>query len=187
MGKLKGTGVSWPPVGWKQFHGINKATDQAISKDIQAGKVIGMSYAIDSHPLYELENQQKPYYVHHIHIDGWEYQIQTDSVEQQILSFILMDRHDLKTPKETYISKIKSMGGLVACNERSARRAITAAIFLIKQINAGQVPNAERVLKIYKLHPSQSRIYERDNVFNEMNNSYYSITGEFGKKSWKNF
>jgi len=187
MGKLKGTGVSWPPVDWKQFSNISKASDQAISKDISAGKVIGISYAIDSHPLYELEKGQQTYYAHHIHIDGWEYQIQTDSIEHQILSFTLLDRHDVKMPKETYISKIKSMGGAVVSNERSARRAVTAAVFLIKQINAGQVPDAERVLKIYKLHPSQSRIYEQGHTPTDMKGRYYSMTREFGKKDWQSF
>jgi hypothetical protein len=95
-------------------------------------------------------------------IKGWDYNIYNESREYHVLSFTFEDRYNADDPKHYYMSDIKSRGHSVSLTERSAHRAYMAAMFMMKQIGSGQVPDVERILKLYKIHPSQRLVYDID-------------------------
>ena len=161
MCKFKALGVSWPPQGWEQLGHIQKSNGQAIVKDAASAMVTGLSYNIEPLPVYQKNNER--IFVYAMQIDGWEYNIHNESREYPILSFMLQERLNRSAPKNLYISDIKTNSRPVYVTERSAHRVMIATLFIIKQINSGQVPDVERILRLYKIHPSQRSLYEINN------------------------
>ena len=160
MCKFKTLGVSWPPKGWKQFKDIDRSHGQAISKDPASAIVTGMSYIVEPLPVYQKNDLRS--FVYAIHIEGWDYNIYNESCEYPILSFICKERPEDSASKHYYISDIKSRARSVRITQRSAHRSFMAALFMMKQINSGQVPDAERILRLYKIHPTQRSLYDYD-------------------------
>ena len=58
------------------------------------------------------------------------------------------------------MSNIKVNARGLKANERSTQRSFMAALFIIRQIEKGQVPETGRVLRLYKIHPSQHSLYD---------------------------
>lgn len=162
MCRFKALGVSWPPRGWKQLGYIETSSGQAISKDPLSARVTGLVYNIEPSPVYRKNSTR--IFVYSVRIDGWEYTIHNESREYPVLSFSLQERLDPDVPKDFYISDIRTKSRVIRITERSAHRSLMAALFMMKQINNAQVPDIERVLRLYKIHPSQRSLYEIDNV-----------------------
>ena len=141
---------AWPPAGWPNLYQIDSPSGQAVTKNMTDGKLLGHAYSIVSVPLFRADQRL---YRHDIAIEGWEYTIQEDSTEYPILSLSLYDRFDLREPREHFISDIKTPAGTLRKSPRSARHALNAALFLIRQISGGFICDYERVLKIYGLLP----------------------------------
>ncbi|HPD83607.1 MAG: hypothetical protein R3D88_04055 [Alphaproteobacteria bacterium] len=158
---FKTLGVSWPPKGWKEFFEIEASHGQSILKDPVSACVTGLSYHIDPIPTYHKNNDRK--FVYAVCIEGWDYNIYNESREYPVLSFVLHERPEENTSKYLYMSDIRTQGRSVKITERSAYRAFMAALFLMKQINSGQVSEAERILRLYKIHPTQRSLYDADN------------------------
>lgn len=161
MGRLENSNVLWPPVGWSQFAAVQSTNGQSLAKDIAKARIFGLQYQIQSMPLFRNETR---FFRHDIMIDGWEYSILNESTEYPVLSFSLLDKFDAGLPRECFITDIRSYDTDVPHTRRSANRAVSAALFLIRQITAGQVPDVNRVLRIYKLHPNQAFLYRNDRV-----------------------
>jgi hypothetical protein len=159
MGRLESSRILWPPVGWSQFASVQASSGQAIAKDISNARIFGLQYRIESIPLFKNETKL---FRHDILIDGWEYSILNESTEYPVLSFSLLDKFDAGLPRECFITDIRSYDAAIPHTRRSANRAVSAALFLIRQIAGGQVPDVNRVLRIYKLHPNQSFLYRND-------------------------
>ena len=159
MGRLEHMSIIWPPAGWPQFSAVEASSGQALAKDIGKAKIFGLQYQIDSVPLFKNETRL---FRHDVRIDGWEYSILNESIEYPVLSFSLMDKFDLLLPRECFITDIRTYASAIPHTRRSANRAVSAALFLIKQIAAGAVPDINRVLRIYKLHPNQAFLYRND-------------------------
>ncbi len=157
MCKFKNLGVSWPPKGWKAFNEIDQTYGQAILKNPVSAVVTGLSYVIEPIPVYK-SSVRGHYYA--VNITGWDYNIYNESCEYPVLSFIFHDKPDSKTPKHYYMSELKTQAQSLHLTERSAHRMYMAALFLMKQIGSGQVPDVERILKLYKIHPSQRDAYK---------------------------
>ncbi|MCI5060676.1 MAG: hypothetical protein MRY79_06360 [Alphaproteobacteria bacterium] len=156
-------GVSWPPNGWNQFSGIQTPCGQAISKKPVSGIVNGLRYVIEPIPVYHKGKYKS--HLYHVQITGWEYTINNDSQEYEILSYNLQERtQDTRKPLplDFFISNIKSGNVGIQATPKSARSALMSSLFLIKQINDGNVPDTEQILKIYKIHKSQKAIHEPD-------------------------
>jgi len=149
----------WPPKGWPQFDQIEKSFGQAVAKSISSARIYGLSYKIETVPLVRQETRLL---CHHIAIDGWEYSILNESTEYPVLSFTVTDRFDMAQPQECFLSDIRSYSSAIPHTRRSASRVVSAALFLIHQIENGQVPDVNRVLRVYKLHPSQAFLYKKD-------------------------
>ena len=162
MCKFETLGISWPPKGWEHLKVIYRSSGQSLSKDPRSACVNGLSYQIEPLALYN-KNQQRSF-VYAVQIEGWEYAINNDSREFQVLSFMLRERPDENAPKDFYISDIKVNARPLRVTERSAHRVLMAAQFMIKQIDSDLVPETERILRLYKIHPSQRSLYDIDNT-----------------------
>ncbi len=174
MGHLEHSST-WPPLGWREFAGIDKPFCQALAKDPARGKIFGLQYKIETIPLFK--NEQK-YLRHDVLIDGWEYSILNDSIEYPVLSFTLHDHFDENLPKESYITDIRSYSSSIPHTKKSANRAISAGLFLMKQIDAGFVPDVNRVLRVYKLHPNQAFLYaSKKPVSPDLRRAFYQGNG----------
>ncbi len=162
MCKFEALGVSWPPCGWEQLGTIKETSAQAIVKEPASARVAGLTYNIEPLPVYQKNN--KRIFVYSLQIDAWEYTIQNESREYPILSFMFQEKPEKDVPQNFYISDIKTKSRPVIVTERSAHRAMMAALFMMKQISVSQVPDAERILRLYKIHPTQRSLYEIDNA-----------------------
>lgn len=158
MGSLESL-ITWPPTGWKQFKDIQPSLCQSLAKNPSKGKIYGLQYKIETVPLFK---DEKKYLRYDVLIDGWEYSILNESIEYPVLSFTLLDCFDDNLPQECYITDIRSYSSLIPHTKKSAARAVSAGIFLMKQISNGFVPDVNRVLQVYKLHPTQSFLYSRE-------------------------
>ena len=150
-------GIFWPPRGWRSLEFVKNLKAQAIAKDPMAATITGLHYKIEVIPGY-LSNGDKTYR-YHFSINGWQYSIQNESHEYSILSFDFCERLDLRASKDNFISNIKVKSRPILLTERNAARALTAAIFFIKQISSQKVPDYNRVLRLYKIHPNQRNLY----------------------------
>lgn len=160
MGRFESmTAIVWPPVGWTQFSQVTSSSGRSVAKDIPKAKIFGLNYSIESVPLFKMDTKLMR---HDISIDGWEYSILNESIEYPVLSFSVYDRFDLQLPKECFVNDIRSYATPIPHTQRSVNRAISAAIFMIKQIENDCVPDVNRVLRTYKLHPNQAFLYRKD-------------------------
>ena len=148
----------WPPAGWPQFKTIEKSCGQSLAKDAAKARIYGLQYRIDSVSLFK---DQTKYLRHDVFVDGWEYSILNESIEYPVLSFSLMDRFDNTLPQECFISDIRTYASAIPHTRASANRCVSAGIFLINQVANGHVPDVNRVLRVYKLHPTQAFLYSR--------------------------
>ncbi len=164
MGRFDTMNILWPPAGWNQFRSIQYSSGQALAKDIGKARIFGLQFRIDSVPLFKNETKL---FRHDIVIDGWEYSILNESIEYPVLSFSIMDKFDMALPRECFIADIRSYDTHVPHTRRSANRAVSAALFIMKQIENGNVPDINRVLRIYKLHPNQVPIYSSEKLLTE--------------------
>lgn len=154
-------GVSWPPCGWDDFASIQNLTAQAVMKDSASSTITSMYYKIDPIPICNKDNSSG--YIYHLSIDGWKYSVSDKSREYNVLSFNFSERSNKFLSKDYSISDIKINSRPFLLNKRSAQRAYTAALFMIKQIESGQVPDYKRILRLHKIHPTQRSLYELDN------------------------
>jgi hypothetical protein len=161
MGRFESTHIVWPPAGWSQFASVQASSGQSVAKDIGTARIYGLHYQIDSMPLFKNDTKL---FRHDIHIHGWEYSILNESTEYPVLSFSLLDKFDMSLPRECFITDIQTYASAIPHTRRSAARAVSAALFFIKQIGRGQVPDVNRVLRIYKLHPTQAFLYRGDRM-----------------------
>ena len=179
MGRFESTSILWPPVGWSQFASVHASAAQSVAKDISKARIYGLHYRIDSVPLFKNETKL---FRHDIQIDGWEYSILNESIEYPVLSFSLMDRFDLTLPRECFVNDIRSYSTAIPHTRRSVNRAVSAALFFIRQIGLASVPDVNRVLRIYKLHPTQAFLYRDDRPvghdLKEAFESGHAATGE---------
>lgn len=159
MGRLGTLNAIWPPVGWPQLALIQSPTGQSLVKDIDKARIYGLQYRVESVPLLKDETR---FFRHDIRISGWEYSILNESNEYPVLSFGLIDRFDSLLPREGYIADIRAYDTHIPHTRGSAGRAVSAGLFLIRQITEGTVPDVNRVLRAYRLHPSQAFLYKKD-------------------------
>jgi hypothetical protein len=164
MGRFEYMPIDWPPTGWTQFASVPASSGQAVAKDISKGKIFGLQYSIESMPLFKMDTKL---FRHDVTITGWDYSILNESSEYPVLSFSLLDRFDMSLAKECFVTDIRSYSSPVPHTRRSANRAVSAAIFMIRQIVEGNVPDVNRVLRIYKMHPNQAFLYRNDSTLDK--------------------
>lgn len=140
-GKLK-------KIGQQPIHGESTTRDSATSS------IRGLNYSIEA-----IKNRQNYY---EVVITGWRYSIHHETHEFPILSFQCENPATFKKSKRFLFGNIKVKSRSLISTVPSSQRALMAALFLIKQIEKGQVPDANRILRLYKIHPSQHSLYDMD-------------------------
>ena len=154
---------AWPPRGWQQLGLIKKLQGQAILKDPIHATITGLTFKIDPVPVSSKNNQRN--HVYCISIKGWSYSILNESREFDVMSFHLAERLTKGLSKGNFIANIKTKSRSMIRTNRSVERSYMAALFLMKQIEQGIVPDYDRVLRLYKIHPSQRSLYEQDSAY----------------------
>ncbi len=173
MCKFKNLGVSWPPKGWKQLGDLESTYGQAILKNPASALVTGLSYLIEPIPIVKADDQRGYDYV--VNVSGWEYNIYNESREYSILSYVLHERTETQLPKHIYMSDLKAKAQSLPVVKRSCHRIFMASLFLMKQISINQVPETDRILKLYKIHPAQRSLY--NDVEHRDDSLYCGLTG----------
>lgn len=122
---------------------------QSLSKDIDKGRVSGMSYRIDGEAVY---TRNKPRTLYFIQIDGWDYTIRNESREYPLLSFSYMDKGQCLTQTDKAVRNVRVLNRSVR-GYRVPEKTVRAAAYLMQQIAAGNVPDAHRVFGLYRMIP----------------------------------
>lgn len=181
MGCIESTNILWPPAGWDQSGTVRTSAGQAVAKDIAKARIYGLHYCIESVPLFKNDTK---FFRYDVQIEGWEYSILNESLEYPVLSFSLMDRFDSSLPRECFVTDICSYSSLIPHTRRSASRAVSAALFFIRQVASGSVPDVNRALRIYKLHPAQAFLYRGDRrLEHDLKNAFES--GRAAQGGWQ--
>jgi len=144
-------GVAWPPRGWNAFHAVKKSCGQSVFKDPIKATVAGLTYCIEPNAIYASDGTLLMAYT--ISIDGWNYSILNKSQEFPVLSFQITEKETSGKFNLPYISRVKILSRSIHLNENKAQRVILTSLFLMKQIDANNVPDYERILRLYRIHP----------------------------------
>ena len=147
----------WPPKGWKEFSDITLLNNQTIFKDPHTSKLSGLCYSIEPIPVFKKKSRT---FIYNIAIESWEYSINNESSEFPVLSFLIGERYAIPQMTERIIENIKSFSRPIESTPLSSQRSLMAALFFIKQINNDYMPDIEKTLSLYKIHPSQRTEYQ---------------------------
>ena len=148
----------WPSRGWLAFEGIEKSEQSATYANPRDSSIDGLSYSV--HHCNE-NNQEKIF----LRIDSWKYDKMGETTDLPVLETVF-DAKFFNNPIKS-LESIKVMARPVRLTERVASRAINAALFLINQIQTGQVPDFERVLELHRIHPEAARINKRGDGYQD--------------------
>lgn len=161
MSNLDKTEFIWPPRGWMQLKKVENLSGSVIVKDPVFAKVSSLFYEITPTPVISKRNQNK--FSYYFQIDGWEYDINNNSREFPVLSFVVKERVSHLT-NHFLLSEIKSNGRPMKSTQIISHRILMAAIHFIREIDKGNAPAVRDTLLLYKVHPCQKRLYsERNN------------------------
>ena len=75
------------------------------------------------------------------------------------------------------MTDIRSYATAIPHTRASVNRAVSAGLFLIRQIQSGSVPDINRVLRAYKLHPNQAFLYRKDDGMGQALKSIFGAGG----------
>lgn len=138
----------WQSRGWVAFGGLDHAEKSATRPNAKDSSIIGLSYSLQH---CQEDNAEKIL----LRIDSWCYDKYGETTDLPIME-ILFDAKDFLVPARA-VESLKIMARPVRFNEKIASRTVNAALFLINQINADQVPDFERVLELHRIHPELNR------------------------------
>lgn len=130
------------------FDGLEHSERSATRANPKDSSIDGLSYSL--HHCHE-NNQEKIF----LRIDSWRYDKFGETTDLPVLETVF-DAGLFSNPAKA-LESIKVMARPIRLTERVASRAINAALFLINQINAAQVPDFERVLELHRIHPDIAR------------------------------
>jgi len=138
----------WQARGWVAFGELQHAEKSATRPNTKDSSIVGLSYSL--HHCHEGEAEKIM-----LRIDSWCYDKYGETTDLPIME-ILFDAKDFLVPSRA-VESLKLMARPVRLNEKIASRTVSAALFLINQINADQVPDYERVLELHRIHPDLNR------------------------------
>ena len=134
----------WSRRGWNGFDGLDRAEHSATRTNARDSSIDGLSYSI--HQCQEGEREKI-----FVRIDSWCYDKSGAATDLPVLE-IVFDASRFSAPAKAAES-VKVMARPIPLSEKVASRAVNAALFLINQIRAEQVPDFERVLELHRIHP----------------------------------
>ncbi len=138
-------GTLWPPQGVSAFSAVPTAKGTALLRNARDARLFGLSYNIE--PLAEGGDVW-----YRLRIETWAYGVQSDSIALPVLDFTFQPCPGLLS-REVPVKDLKIMSRPLAGDGRTGGRALSVALFLINQINAGHVPDCERILRLHRLYP----------------------------------
>ncbi len=146
------------PIDIGQLGHTHSHHGKAVETDPISSSIRGLSYSIvaSSNPLHKGEKTFT------LQIKGWRYGVDHASTDFAVLSFDFCLPFKARKNSASFMSNIKVNARGLKVTERSAHRSFMAALFIIKQIEKGQVPETSRVLRLYKIHPSQHSLYDQN-------------------------
>lgn len=136
--------ADWAARGWRGFQGIEHPEKSATRADTRDASILGMNYSLH---LCNEKGAEKIM----LRLDSWRYDQQGETTDLPILEMIFDERR-FSSPA-TALESLKIMARPVRLADGVAARAVNTALFLIHQINAGQVADYERILELHRLHP----------------------------------
>lgn len=149
---MPGAMADWQNRGWSIFSGIEKAENTATRANATDASIDGLSYTLHSCQEKSAAGVCEKIF---IRIDSWRYDRNGETTDLPVMA-IVMSAALPQNPAQA-LESLKVMARPLHLTEKVASRAINAALFLINQINAGQVPDFERVLELHRLHPDLNR------------------------------
>jgi hypothetical protein len=141
------TPQDWQARGWAVLDGVNAAENAATRPNPADSSILGLSCLQNCHE----SGSEKIM----LRIDSWRHDKLGDTTDLPVME-IIFDAAQFQTPARA-LESLKLMARPVRFTEKVASRTVSAALFLINQINAGQVPDFERVLELHRIHPDINR------------------------------
>lgn len=138
----------WQARGWVAFGELEHAEKSATRPNPKDSSIVGLSYSI--HHCHEGDAEKIM-----LRIDSWCYDKYGETTDLPIME-IVFSAEEFLVPSRA-VESLKLMARPVRVNEKIASRTVSAALFLINQINADQVPDYERVLELHRIHPDLNR------------------------------
>lgn len=138
----------WQSRGWVAFEDLTAAENAATRPNPVDSSIQGLSYCLQN--CTEAGHEKIM-----LRIDSWRHDKFGDTTDLPIME-IVFDAATFTTPAKA-LESLKLMARPVKFTEKVASRTVSAALFLINQINAGQVPDFERVLELHRIHPEINR------------------------------
>jgi hypothetical protein len=126
------------------FGPVPEASGSALYRHPGEGRLFGLSYDV---------RPEGDTFWFRVKIEAWTYGVQADSLALPIMSFIFQPDGS-GGPLHCRVGDLKIMSRPLADDTHTGARALSVALFFINQINAGQVPNCEKILKLHGLYPS---------------------------------
>lgn len=138
----------WTSRGWALFEGLDVPANSATRTHAKDSSILGLSYALSHCHEGDCEKVM-------LRIDSWCYDKLGETTDLPVME-IIFDAMNFSSPSKA-IESLKIMARPVRFTEKVASRAVSAALFFINQIKAGQVPDFERILELHRIHPDLNR------------------------------
>lgn len=142
----------WAQRGWDVFKDLHRAENSATRTNPKDSSILGLSYSL--HHCHEGAGDEACEKLM-LRIDSWTYDKLGETTDLPIME-VVFDAKQFTSPAKS-IESLKIMARPAKDTEKVASRAVSAALFFINQINAGQVPDFERVLELHRIHPDLNR------------------------------
>jgi hypothetical protein len=126
---------------------VPEASGSALYRHTGEGRLFGLSYDV---------RPEGDTFWYALRIEAWTYGVQDDALSLPVMSF-LFQPDGSGGPLHCRVGGLKIMSRPMADDPHTGARALSVALFFINQINAGQVPNCEKILKLHGLYPQSVR------------------------------
>ena len=140
--------IQWPPQGLDIFCNIAKPSNQHFEKRASDGVLQGMLYAVTPEP-----STLRPIRAWRITIEEWSYADVTQIEVRDVLSIRIVNealrRADL--PYQDVISDLFVRGDRMIVTPHSAFNSLMAAAVIMTKIDAGRLPNLNKIMASYQL------------------------------------
>jgi hypothetical protein len=126
------------------FAAVPASNGAALYRHLRDARLFGLSYEV--YPDADRDGW------HRIAIESWTYGVQEDSLALPVMDFVFNPGGG-SGPADIVVRDLKVMCRPMPADSHLGARAMSVALFFINQINAGQVPNCERILKLHGVYP----------------------------------
>lgn len=148
---------AWPPENLPGFSAVPATSGSATRRNPRDSLLYGLSYAIKPVPR-KGGGVQDGFYA--LRIEAWTYGVQNESMSVPVMDFTFSPACEKGAVAS--VGELKILARAVEDDGFSGARAMSVALFFINQINAGQVPDYERILKLHALYPQKGGLLGAD-------------------------